>query len=377
MSISRRSMLLLAGASVGGFWLTGCAPRGAGAAVRIGANLPLSGPLAVYGTSVREGVEYYLRATDGAAQRLAFDWQDNASDPANAVRIAGRQLEGAAQAPNIYVSGVKPQTMAIMSDVAEAGLPHFVWIFDPQINASGPGNNFRTWVSYKIEPEKYYQFVQARSASKVAIAYVQLPHTVEEFESAVIPTLRQRGVQVTTEVFEFGRTDFREIARRLVLGSPDAIILNGFQLELSALVRALRQEPRFDAARIVGTYDMLDAAEVLSAEELEGIRVVTPEFSTRRGREANAQWIEGFTSQFNKAPLYTHAFAYDMAAILDGVARSNPLPADNAAWVAALRATELQGVTGPLSFDGDGDLVTPLVIGVFQAGQVEIAPENG
>lgn len=330
----------------------------------VAVNLPLSGPLSVYGISVREGVEQYLSDTPDAASRLSFDWQDNASDPAAAVRIAARQLEGAGTGPDIYVSGVKPQTMAIAGAVEQSGIPHFVWIFDPFLRATG-ANNFRTWVSYKIEPQVYLEFVEKRDAESVAVAYVQLPHTVEEFEMILFPEFDKREIDYTTEVFEFGRTDFREIARNLIESEADVIILNGFQLELAAMVRAMRQEQGYDASKIIGTYDMLDAADVLSSEELEGISVVTPVFSTVTGRSENAEWINRFTEQQGKGPLYTHAFAYDMAQLLDRVSQS-----ENTNLKDMIQNMELQGVTGTVSFDADGDLVTPLAIGRFQNGDV-------
>jgi branched-chain amino acid transport system substrate-binding protein len=373
MNVSRRQVLVF-GAIAGGSVLFGCRPRTNAQGVHVAVNLPFSGPLAVYGVSIREGVEYYLARTPGANGRLSFDWQDNASDPGAAVRIAGRQLESGSE-PDVYVSGVKPQAMAIMPSVTRAGMPHFVWIFDAHLNTGGH-NNFRTWVSYKVEPAKYIEFVKQKRASRVSVAYVQLPHTVEEFEKILLPALRRDSINVTTEVFEFGRTDFREIARRLLTGSPEALILNGFQLELSALVRALRQEPGYDPAKIIGTYDMLDAAQVLSPTEMEGLRVVAPRFATSAGQATNAAWIEGFRKKFRKAPLYTNAFAYDMASILDNVARMSPALADHGAWLKALHGTRMSGVTGELSFDADGDLNTPLVIGIFKNGAVQVAPEE-
>jgi len=340
--------------------------------IPIAANLPLSGPLSVYGIAVREGVEMYLDQHPQAARRLLFDWQDNASDPATAVRIASRQLEGASRIPYIYVSGVKPQTMAISSEVSRTNIPHFVWIFDADIRAAG-SNNFRTWVSYKIEPDAYFEFMESRSARKVAVTYVQLPHTVEEFEGLIFPELSERGIDYTAEVFEFGRTDFREIARRLMQANPDVIILNGFQLELAALVRALRQEPGYDPSKIIGTYDLLDTAAILRPEELEGISVVTPRFSTTAGRLENEVWIEDFREKYGKDPLYTHAFAYDMSQVFDEATAQFTNQETIPNLFSTIELTSFSGITGEVSFDEDGDLITPLSIGVFQNGEINIS----
>lgn len=44
------------------------------------------------------------------------------------------------------------------------------------------------------------------------------------------------------------------------------------------------------------------------------------------------------------------------------------LPASSQQWIRALRSTKLNGVTGPLSFDDDGSLVTPVEVGVYHNG---------
>ena len=39
--------------------------------------------------------------------------------------------------PNIYISGLKPQTNTLEKRIAEIGIPHFVWIPDRKINLNG------------------------------------------------------------------------------------------------------------------------------------------------------------------------------------------------------------------------------------------------
>src|SRR5207253_9637781 len=110
--------------------------------IRVAANLPMSGPLATYGVAVREGANMALDevpSSGGArAAKIVVDWQDNAGDPKTAVSILQKQLLAL---PNLYVSGVKPQTMAIKDEISQQNIPHFVWIFDAHINQQN-NNNF-------------------------------------------------------------------------------------------------------------------------------------------------------------------------------------------------------------------------------------------
>lgn len=354
------------------------ATNGAGAAptVRIAANLPMSGGLATYGAAVRDGANMAveeMEKTNASGPKLEFDWQDNTGDPKTTLSIMQKQY---LQPPDIYVSGVKPQTMAIKNQITSKGTPHFVWIFDAYINEKS-NNNFRTWVSYKIEPPVYLGYAQQRKARRVAIVYVHLPHTVEEFNQIVIPGLKKQGIRdIMVESFDFGKGDYKSIAVKVKIFAPDLIILNGFQAELVGLVRAMRPFGLIKDGNTLATYDMLDAAKVLGKDELEGIRQVAPGFVIRPDRPEVKKWRDSFKAKYGSEPLYTHAYAYDMAQIIhDAAGRVNP-PTTSEQWIQALRATNIQGVTGPLKFDENGDLITPQEVGVYRDGKLVPAQDK-
>ncbi len=351
----------------------GCGPgdsaKNKGNEVRIAANLPLTGDLAIGGASVRDGALMALeemRKSDGKPVTLNFDWQDNAGDPKLAVSIMQKQY---LNPPDIYVSGVKPQTMAIADQVRAKGTPHFVWIFDAFINKQS-NNNFRTWVSYKVEPPIYLSYAQKMKPDRVAIVYVQLPHSVEEFETLVIPGLRSQGIsKIYSEPFQYGKKDFKDVAVKVRNFKPDLIILNAFPEEMVALVRAFRPLGLIKDGNVICTYDMLDAGTILGADESEGIRVVAPLFVSRPDSARVRAFRASFEAKYKKEPLYTHAFGYDMALIIHDAAKRLMLPANHTAWIEALRATKIDGVTGPLTFDSDGDLITPQEVAVFRQGR--------
>ena len=61
---------------------------------------------------------------------LSLDIQDNASDATTALTIFNGQKQ---KGNDIYVSGVKPQTMSIIDEVEKLSIPHFVWSFDAYV----------------------------------------------------------------------------------------------------------------------------------------------------------------------------------------------------------------------------------------------------
>jgi branched-chain amino acid transport system substrate-binding protein len=337
--------------------------------VDIDANLPLTGNLATYGDAVRDGASMAVEDLKASGEPICLniDWGDNTGDPKATVSLEQKQF---LKPPSIYISGVKPQTMAIKDAITAKGIPHFVWIFDPQINPNST-NNFRTWVSYKIEPKVYLDYAKKVNAKRVAIAYVQLPHTLEEFNKIVIPGLKAQGItQIDAEPFDFGKKDFKDIAAKFKQFAPDLIILNGFQGELVGLVKALRPLDLIKDGNTIGTYDMIDAAQILSSAELEGIRLVTPKFVTRGDQASVTKWKERFKLVNKRDALYTDAFAYDMVEVINDSSKRLKLPATSEQWITAIKSTDIQGITGPLKFDQDGDLITPLEVGLFRDGKI-------
>jgi branched-chain amino acid transport system substrate-binding protein len=346
---------------------------GAVQTVTVGVNLPLTGQLGVYGKGIEDSALMArddLKASNQLAATLKFDWQDNAGDPKKAVTVLQKQL---LDPPNIYISGFTPQTLAINSLVEAKGTPHIVWAFDAFM-AKNSKTNFRTWVNYKIEPPVYFDFIKARKPKKVAILYANVSYGAEEMNKIVVPGLKALGVQnVMVESYEVGLKDFKDVAQKVKQFQPDAVILNGFPFTLVSAVRALRPLGVIKDGNTIGTYDMINAGDTLGASEVEGIRVVTPTYMLRPTQKYQ-DWSKKFVAKFGRQPSHPDAYAYDMTLVLNDVAKRVKQPASPAQWVEAMKATNIEGVTGPLSFDPDKDLKTPIEIGVFRKGK--LVPEK-
>lgn len=114
--------------------------------IRVTANLPLSGDLGQYGTAIQQGsllAESDLKQGSGGKSSIQFDWQDNKGNNRDAYTIMSAQL---ASHPDIYISGLKPQTMTITDQVSKSGIPHFTWILDVKINPNSSNCRGRTRV---------------------------------------------------------------------------------------------------------------------------------------------------------------------------------------------------------------------------------------
>lgn len=342
---------------------------GDGKTIAVGVNLPLTGELGVYGKGIRDSALMAvddLKASNQLTTGLKFDWQDNGGDPKTAVTVFQKQF---LERPSVYVSAFTPQTLAINSLVESKGIPHIVWAFDAYL-AKNSKTNFRTWINYKIEPPVYFQFIKARKPKRVAIIYANVSYGAEEINKIVVPGLKELGVQeVMAESYELSLKDYKSLALKIKQFKPDAVILNGFPFTIVSAIRALRPLGVIKDGNTIGTYDTINAGETLGADEVEGIRVVAPTYMLRPTQKYQ-DWSKRFAAKFGRQPSHPDAYAYDMALILNDVAKRVKQPATPAQWIETMKATNTEGVTGKLVFDRDKDLNTPIELGVFRKGKL-------
>ena len=349
--------------------LTGCTSE-TGKTVNIAGNVPMTGDLSTYGASIRDGSMLAKEnLEDQYSIDLIFSWQDNSSQAKNAVNAMKKQF---LQPVDIYVSGVKPQTMAIIDQVEKKDVIHFAYLFDAFI-CEDYENIFRTWFNYRDESELYLNYVDKINPTRVAIIYVNFPHAEEEFQKLVIPQLKKRGISdIYVEAYDWKKKDYKDIASKTKEFGPDLIMINGFKNTIIGIIQAFRSYDLIKDGNTIGTIDVLDAAEELSAQTLEGIRVIAPTFNTRSDQRKIAEWRKHFYNKHGREPRYSDAYGYDMVNIIYDAAEKLELPAEMSEWKDALLDTDMEGITGHLEFDQYGDLKLSLEIGVYRNGKLEV-----
>jgi len=337
------------------------------AQLKIACNLPISRELAIYGSSVREGVDLFRDTLSPEKNALvAWDWQDNESSPRNTLTIARMQLQNK---PDIYVSGIKPQYMAIEDLLIKHNIPNIAWIFDPKLRAKNP-NNFRFWVNFKDEGLLFLDYMKKQNVKKVSIVHVILPTVEEQQEDIIIPGLKDMGIlDLQVIPYQMDVTDFKTIALKVKKHKPDLIFLNGFQHNLIPMIKTLRSYKLITDNNTVSSYDLLDAAHHLSPHELEGIKVTTPEFLLSKDPKI-LKWKKRFKERFGKEPIYSHAYAYDMAEVIYDVAEKRAASDSQRDITELLYSVDLQGISSRLKFNKHGDHNASIDYGVFRNGKL-------
>ncbi len=308
-----------------------------------------------------------LQKKNSHGTKLEFDWADNMGAPQTAATVMQRQY---LSQPDIYVSGLKPQTMAITDLVSQKGTPHFVWILDIAINRKSQ-NNFRTWINFKLESDVFLAYIKSKHPKRVAIIYTNLPAPAEQYNQYIAPRLRSQGISYTLILpYEATRTDFKDIAVRIKEFKPDILILSGWASQLIGIVRAFCPLGLIKPNHTLACLDMLEAAATLGPDETEGIVVTTPQYLTEPAGSKLQNWQKRFFEKYGVHPSYHSAYAYDMVQVINNAIGKLAFPLQSKQFIEQIQDTNMDGLTGKLKFDSDGSLITAMQPAIYKNGQL-------
>lgn len=326
--------------------------------LRIAVNMPMTGDLALYGESVRDGIEMAMDELENSLVQqgiiIKYDMQDNAGNAKNAVTIYKAQ---ALKGFDVYVSGITQQTAAILDDIKKQEKTHFIWSFYPLI-LQGNDNVFRTWVDYPKEAEYFKKYLDNyKPKAKVACLYLDVVSVQELFNKLFVPSIKDNYEIVFNESFDIGTTDFKNLITKLKQSKPDVIFINGWENHLASIVKeSINQDIKKDG-NMVFTFDLLDARKYLNATQLHGLVLNIPLYEINSS-DLKTEWELRFKRKFKKNPNYSSAYAYDFAMIIYEIAKAFKQSGEKHFDINKyIFNIDQNGITGNLKFSKNGDLI--------------------
>jgi hypothetical protein len=132
-----------------------------------------------------------LQSSGNMKKEITFDWQDNRGNNEDAHSVMVSQI---VREPDFYMSGLKPQTMAISDKISSLEIPHFTWMLDAVINPKSK-NSFRVWINFKLEAEAFLKVTERLKIKKIAMLYAQLPAAEYQYRNILIPAFSPFSLQ--------------------------------------------------------------------------------------------------------------------------------------------------------------------------------------
>lgn len=342
----------------------------AGETIKIGCLAPLTGEVSVYGIATYQGIKMGVDEINAAGG------------------IDGKQIElivmdekgDSVEAVNAYNSLVDQGVVAIIGDVTSKPCIAVAEVAAednmPMLTATGTAaeittigsNVFRTCFMDPFQGQIMATFAADNlGAKKVAVMY----DTGSDYSQGLADSFKAqagtKGMEMTAfEGYGTADTDFTSILNKIIATSPDAIFVPDYYGDVSLILGQAR------AAGYTGA--------MLGGDGWDGVLGVMPAdkmtatdngfFSNHYATadEAAAKFLSQYKTLFDMDGNAFSALGYDSAYIMaDAIKRAGSTDKD--AIVTALAATDLECVTGHVTFDANGDPIKSVAVTEFKGGE--------
>jgi branched-chain amino acid transport system substrate-binding protein len=345
---------------------TGCAAKPADSpgttapqakVVKIGFAAPLTGDNAIYGQGMQRAVQLAIEEANGSetakAKGITFEIrpEDDAGDPKQAVNVANALIgdKSVLGVVGHFNSGCSIPASRVYNgaDVAMVSVSS-----NPQLTAQGYGVVNRVVAKDDAQGAFAGKLAGTMGFKKVAVVNDSTPYgqgLATEFKKAA-----QAGGMtiVADERIQPKEVDFSALVTKLKGVTPDVIYYAGAHTE-GALITKQAKEAGMKAPVMGG--DMLYTPEYI---KIAGAKNAEGAIATALGlpldqQPKGAEFLAKYKAKFNKDPEAYDSYAYDCANVIIGAVLSGA--SDRAAVVKAVRTGSIDGVTGVIAFDANGD----------------------
>lgn len=308
----------------------------------VGSIQDLSGPVAMLGAPVRDGMLMRFEEANAAGglygRTLRLVVEDAAYDPKKAV-LAARKLLQRDRVFAFLANLGTPVVMATMPMIVEAGRAH-LFPFSPHESTYAPLHplKFQIFAPYKDYMEAATRhMVQTKGYARTCLLYQDDDYGLEVMKG-VEAALQKLGKPLTERTsYKRGATDFSSQIARLRAADCDLVVLATVVRETVAAMQEARKQG--------WSVDMLVTASGYSAQthELGGDAVeglygvsVLPHPYAEDAAPALVAWIARYRERFGTAPNVWSVMGYTVADLFVQAAQQTGPELDTERFVAAL-----------------------------------------
>ncbi|HOT60391.1 MAG TPA: ABC transporter substrate-binding protein [Spirochaetales bacterium] len=349
--------------------LAGCSQKTT--EIKIGGVGPVSGEAATFGQSTKEGyelaVEEWNKAGGLLGNQIKLIFQDDKGDPTEAATVwtklisqdkvvaivgtvmskcslAGAPISQANKVPMISPTSTNPKVTEVGEFIFRA------CFIDP----------FQGTVGAKFA----YENLNARTAACIFDVGNDYTKGLSEF-------FRDKFIELGGEIVAFeahatGATDFKAQLTKIIAAKPDVIYISDYYNDVALIAKQAR-ELGYTGPLVGGDgWDSPDLVKIGGKAVENGY--FTNHFSKDDPSPQVQEFVRKYEAKFGKTPDALAALAYDaMVIMLDAIKRAGSTDPEKIR--AALAATNIQVVSGMISFDKNRNPIKSAVIIAIKDGQ--------
>lgn len=340
--------------------------------IKVGGMGPLTGSAAMYGITVDKGAKLAFEEinTNGGVLGKKFEYisLDEKADPIEAVNAYNKLTDEGVVA--ILGSVTSKPTLAVAELAAQDGIP-MITPTGTQINITDAGPNiFRVCFTDPYQGSTLAKFSKDKLGAKTAAIMVNTSSDYSDgIANAFIKQAEKEGIKVVAkEGYSDGDKDFKAQLTKINSENPDILVVPEYY-ELSVLIATQAREIGMQSTFIgPDGWDGIIGALDSSSYSVVDNSYFTNHYSTEDSNEKVQSFLKKYREKYNEEPTAFSALAYDTVYVLKN-AIDKAGTTDKAELTKAIKASDMDGVTGHLTFDENNNPIKAVTIIKVQDGK--------
>ena len=338
--------------------------------INIGAILPLTGDLAPYGENAKNGITLLAEKinNNGGIQgkNINMIFEDSNALPEKAVAAVQKLnnidkvaaiIGDIASSPTLAIAPIVNKNKIVLVSPAASS---------PDISNAGP-YVYRVWPSDVFEADRMADYVKTFPNKKIAVLYVN-----NDYGQAMLKEFKTRLMNsaidiIAEEKFEQNTIDVRIQITRIKKTNPDFIYLISYPKDSIIILRQYKELAL--SVRLLSTSSFEDN---LILKEVGGIAegvIFTSPIPPQEDDLIVSSFKTDYKNRFGAEPGLVADFGYDaLLVMLEAIKLSGKLTRDGIKEGIDL-IKNLNGATGVINFDKNGDVVKPSGLKTVKSGK--------
>lgn len=338
--------------------------------IKIGAILPLTGDAALYGDSLKKGVDLALTQINSKGgikgRPVTVNYEDSKAVPADGV-AAFKKLVDVNRVIAVIGDAVSSVTLAF-APIAEKNR---VVVLSP-LSSAPALTNAGDFIFRNVPSDLYggrvaaYFSVKDQGWKKIAILYINNDFGVG-LKRVFWESVESLGSKIVAgEGYEAGGRDFRTQLLKIRATNPEAIFIIGYGEVSQILIQAKEIGLK---TKFLGTGLLEDPNVIkLAKEAAEGIYFTQLQYDATSDDSIVKDFVGLFTRKYNSKPDIIAAYGYDaMLVLATAIEKSNLTSGGIRDQLYKIK--NFHGVTGDIAFDKNGDVIQPMGIKTVKNGE--------
>lgn len=333
--------------------------------IKVGGMGPLTGSAAMYGTTIEKGAKLAFEEINNnggvLGKKLEYISLDEKADPIEAVNAYNKLVDEGVVA--ILGSVTSKPTLAVAELAAQEGMP-MITPTGTQINITDAGPNvFRVCFTDPYQGSTLAKFAKDKLNAKTAAVMVNTSSDYSDgIANAFIEQAKKEGIEIVAkEGYSDGDKDFKAQLTKINGENPDILMVPEYY-ELSALIATQAREIGMKST-FVGPdgWDGIIGALDPSAYSVVDNSYFTNHYSAEDSSEKVQSFLKKYREKYNEEPTAFSALAYDNVYILkNAIEKAGTTNKED--LVKAIKASDMDGITGYLTFDEKNNPIKAVTI---------------